>query len=226
MTSFVVAVAVFLALFNNLTNAWELPRWTYVPLNLAVAAVLIAVARRQGLSWDDLGMGRGGWWPGLRVGVAVAVVIGVGLAIAFVVPGAERFLSDNRVAALSASGLWYTAAVRIPLGTVVLEEVAFRGVLFGAWSRVASAGVAAVGSCAIFGLWHIVPMLEMLRTNAYAGSDIAKWGFVGLGVVGTALGGGVLLAVRMRTGSVAGPLVIHAAANSLATIAAYAWQRR
>ena len=225
MTSFVVSVAAFLAVFNNLTNWRPLPRWTYVPLNLGVACALLLLARARGLSWDELGLGRQGLWPGVKVGGLVVVVVAAGLALAFVLPGAERFLSDRRVAGLDSSGLAYTALLRIPFGTAVLEEVAFRGVLYAAWLRVASPTQAAIGSSVIFGLWHIVPMLDLLRTNSLAGGTFTMSAFVALGVVGTAAAGLIFVALREWTGGLVAPLLVHAATNSLATVAAYVWQR-
>lgn len=225
MTTFVVSVAIFLALFNNLTNSWPLPRWTYVPLNVGVAIVLLTLARVRGLTWDELGLGRHALWPGLRTGGVVVLVIVAGLALAFVLPGAERFLSDRRVAGLGGAGLAYTTLLRIPFGTAVLEEVAFRGVLYGAWLRIASPAQAAIGSSVIFGLWHIVPMLELLRTNSIGGGSLATFALVTLGVVGTAAAGLIFVAMREWTGGLVAPLLVHAATNSLATVAAYIWQR-
>ncbi len=225
VTWFVIALAIFLALFNNVTNWRPLPGWTYVPLNVTVAVVLVVCARVVGLGWDDLGFDRQGLWPGLRAGGAVVAVVALGLALAFVLPGADRFLSDRRVAGLGSAGLAYTALLRIPLGTALFEEIAFRGVLFGAWSRIASPTRTAVGSSIIFGLWHIVPMLELLRTNAIGGGRLTTSALVALGVIGTAAAGLIFVALREWTGGIIAPFIVHAATNSFATLAAYIWQR-
>ena len=225
MTSFIVALAAFLAVFNNLSNWRPWPGWTYVPINIAVAAVLLVVARTRGLGWDELGLDRDVMWRGVRYGTLIAALIVLGLALAFVIPGAQRFLADRRVAGLDAAGLAYTALIRIPLGTVLLEEIAFRGVLYGAWLRIASPTAALIGSSVIFGLWHVVPTLELLRTNSFGGSVVVKSAYVGLGVIGTAIGGAALVGLREWTGGIAAPIIVHTAANSLATVAAYVWQR-
>jgi membrane protease YdiL (CAAX protease family) len=115
--------------------------------------------------------------------------------------------------------------VRIPLGTALLEEVAFRGVLYGAWLRIASPVVAAVGASAVFGLWHIVPTLELMRTNVFGGNTVMRSAAVGAGIAATAIGGLLFVALREWTGGIAGPIVVHTAANSFATVAAYIWQR-
>jgi uncharacterized protein len=225
VTTFVVSVAIFLALFNNLTNWRPLPGWTYVPLNVCVAVALVALSRVQGLAWEELGFAREGLWPGLRTGGVVVAVIAAGLALALVLPGAERLLADRRVAGLGGAGLVYTALLRIPLGTAVLEEIAFRGVLYGAWLRVASPTQAAVGSSVVFGLWHIVPMLELLRTNSLGGGALKTSALVALGVVGTTAAGLIFVAMRVWTTGLVAPLLVHAATNSLATVAAFIWQR-
>ena len=225
MTLFVTATALFLTLFNNIANWRPLPRWTYVPLNVAVAAALVILARFRGLSWGELGLHRPAFGPGLRWGGIIAGGLAAALALSFFLPGAERFLNDRRVAGLSGAGLAYTTLVRIPFGTALLEEVAFRGVLYGAWLRISPPLAAAVGSSLVFGLWHIVPTLDLLRTNAMAAGIATRWAAVAAGVVLTAVGGLLFVALREWTNGIVGPIVVHAAANSLATLAAYTWQR-
>lgn len=222
----VVALGVFLVLYNNAVALVSTPAWTYVPLNLAVGAALVALARARGLAWSELGLSASGVGPGVRVGLLLTLVIAAGLALAFVVPGAERFLADKRVAGLTVGGMLYTAFVRIPFGTALFEELAFRGVLYGWWSRVGTMTAAAVGSSVVFGLWHIGPALLLLRENGFAGGTLARVAVVAGAVAGTAIGGLLLVWLRVRTQGIVGPLIVHAAANSLATIAAFVWQSR
>lgn len=58
----------------------------------------------------------------------------------------------------------------ILVGTVVLEELVFRGVLLAAWkSAYSPVAYAVVGSSIVFGLWHIGPALrdeERMRESA------------------------------------------------------------
>lgn len=221
----VAGLAVFLALYNNALALLALPAWTYVPLNLAVGVGLVALARSRGLSWSDLGLSGEGVGPGVRVGLLLTVVIAAGLALAFVVPGAERFLEDKRVAGLSVAGGLYTVFVRIPLGTALFEELAFRGVLYGAWSRAGSTFTAALGSSIVFGIWHIGPALVLLRENDFSGGNLARAAIVAGSVAGTAFGGLLLVWLRVRTHGMVGPAIVHTAANSLGTVAALLWQR-
>ena len=108
------------------------------------------------------------------------------------------------------------------LGTVVLEEVAFRGVLFGAWARLGSPARAAVGSSLIFGLWHIRPAIELLDVNAIGESALTRIPLVMAAVVLTAAAGVFFCVLRLRSRSLLAPALAHAAINSLATVAAFA----
>src|SRR5262249_44842262 len=120
----------------------------------------------------------------------------------------------------------YQALVRIPLGTVLWEETAFRGVLQAALGRVMPAGTAiAVTSC-IFGIWHIGPTAAALRINGLAGGPGKTVAGVTAGVAATAAGGVLLSWLRTRAGSLAAPMLLHAATNSMGALMAWAITRR
>lgn len=184
-----------LVLHNLLTNLWFTDRWTYVPVNLATAGGLVAVAGVE--------VPAGAWWPGVAVAVTVLA------AIALVATVAPRLLADQRMAGVDARGTAWRALVRIPLGTVVLEEVVFRAVLPALLSPVAAAG--------LFGLWHIAPTTRTLDAN---GVRRHRALFVAGAVVVTAVVGFVLWQLRVATGGLAAPALVHMAANSGATVAA------
>jgi uncharacterized protein len=110
------------------------------------------------------------------------------------------------------------ALVLIPLGTVIPEELVFRGVLWSWLRRVRGTSVATVVSSMLFGLWHVVPALGGGPAND------ALAGAVGSGVMGTILGvlatviftaiaGVVLCYVRQRSDSLLAPILLHWAAN-------------
>jgi membrane protease YdiL (CAAX protease family) len=132
---FVLGLAAFLSAYNALLNALSLQeRRLYLPLNLAMAAALVMIGRARGVSWEALGLGAAGVRPGLALGAVIVVLMAGGLAVAWAVPGLHGFLHDRRMAEVDVRELAYRALLRIPLGTALAEEVAFRGVLFGAWA--------------------------------------------------------------------------------------------
>lgn len=190
-----------LVIHNIVTNLWLSDRWTYVPVNLATSGVLAVVAGAE--------VPVGAWWP--AVAAALVVVAGVAL-VAVVAPG---LVADRRMAGVDVRGTAWRALMRIPLGTVVLEEVAFRAVLPAVLSPAASAG--------LFGLWHVVPAARTLDTNGVR-RHRAMW--VAVAVVLSAGAGAVLWELREATGGLAAPALVHVAVNSGATVAAYVVLRR
>jgi uncharacterized protein len=113
--------------------------------------------------------------------------------------------------------------VTIPLATVVFEEVAFRSVLWGLIASDRGPATATVLTSGLFGLWHVLPAMEMTRTNTAIG-EVPQRRRVLLTVLGTviftAAAGVVFAELRRRSGSVVAPLVFHWATNGLAVIAA------
>lgn len=205
---------------NLIGNLWLTPA-LYVPANLAMVALLLWLAARGGAGADDLGLRRTRVRRGLAVGAAVAGVVVILLAAAAILPATRDAFDDERVAGMSRRLLLYRALLRIPLGTAVFEEVAFRGVLYGLGKRLWSASRAAWLSAALFGLWHIAPGMTVLDANAAVAGNVAP----GLAMIGLVLGASVvglfLTWVRQRADSLVAPIVVHAFANSVALVIAY-----
>jgi membrane protease YdiL (CAAX protease family) len=139
---------------------------------------------------------------------------------------ARPVLNDKRITSLDGRAIAYQAGVRIPLGTVLWEETAFRGVLQAALRRVLPEPAAIVVTSGVFGIWHIRPTLQALRVNGLAndrGQAVARVG----AAVGVTAAGGVLLSVlRARSGSLTAPVLVHLATNSLPLLAAWAVANR
>ncbi|MDQ4070666.1 MAG: CPBP family intramembrane metalloprotease [Actinomycetota bacterium] len=200
----VAAVLVLLVIHNLGANLWVSDRW-YVPLNLATAGVLVAL-----VGPDDLGLS-----PGEEpvAAVAAALTVLVAVAVLAVLPATRPFFADRRMAGVDGRGTAWRALVRIPFGTVVLEEVAFRGVLpvlLSTWS-----------ASVLFGLWHVLPTVRTLDVNGVAPSPPARALAVGAAVAATAGVGLVLCWLRWATGSLLAPALVHTAANSGAVVAGY-----
>jgi hypothetical protein len=215
-----VAALGLLAAVNVLTGiVWPAAA---VPAKLVVAALLLVIAHACGLTWGDLGLGRRGLGRGVLVGLLavllVAVVYGIGLAL----PPTRSAFVDTRAAG-PVGAMLYAALVRIPFGTVLVEEIAFRSVVPGLvggtwWRRTLLASAA-------FGLWHIVPSLGLNSANAAVGATLGGWGVVGraaLAVVAT-FGAGILLCWWRSWGRdhLAAPILAHLATNSLGVVLAW-----
>ena len=116
----------------------------------------------------------------------------------------------------------YQVMVRIPVGTVLWEETAFRGVLLAALRRVMPRGTAVAVASGVFGIWHIRPTIGALRANKLAAGPGKTVAAVTAGVAATAAGGVLLSWLRIRSGSLAAPVLLHLAANCTGPLAAYA----
>jgi membrane protease YdiL (CAAX protease family) len=215
-----------LAAWNNLL-VHRLPGRpaSYVVANVAATGVLLAAARAGGLSWAELGLYRRRLAAGARWGGACAAVVAAGYAGALALPGVRPVLADARVAGLDRGELAVQVLVRIPLGTVLWEEVAFRGVLLAALARLLPRTGAVGVSAAVFGLWHVRPTLGALAANDLAGGPLARTGAVLLACLGTAAAGVLFAGLRERSGSLLAPVLLHLATNSLGLLAAAAAHR-
>jgi membrane protease YdiL (CAAX protease family) len=190
-----------------------------------VAALgLVLLARRLGLSWDDLGLSRQTWAKGVAYATGAVLVVAALYAIAAVLPVTRTAFLDARYLMAPGSAL-LTALVVIPLGTVLLEEIAFRGVLLGLITRHAGVRWGLAFSSVLFGAWHILPSLGLASVNpAVAGVVGAGAGatvVVVLGVVTfTALAGWLLGELRRRSGSLLAAAGLHWAVNGVGVLVA------
>jgi membrane protease YdiL (CAAX protease family) len=129
------------------------------------------------------------------------------------------------VAGLDGGEIAARVLVRIPVGTVLWEEVAFRGVLLAALLRVTSPRAAVVTSSAVFGLWHVRPTVGAVAANDLPGGPVALAAAVALGCLATAAAGVLFVALRQRSGSLLAPVLLHLATNTLGLLAAAAAHR-
>lgn len=209
-----MAVLVALAVANVMSNR-VLPDWAYVPWNAAVAIGLVLIARTS-VGVHDMGFTR--WRRGAAWGTVLAVLtVGV-LLLGLLMPAFDEMYRDRRVSA-GVGTLLYQTVLRIPVGTALLEEVAFRAVLpalfVARWGVVR--GYAAASVC--FGLWHVLPALSLNKVNPVAtrlfGSGAGGVAVaVVFAVLSTALAGSWWCWIRHRSGSVLATVMAHVASNS------------
>ncbi|GII88603.1 abortive infection protein [Sphaerisporangium siamense] len=227
----VVAPAVGVLVVANVLNNRVARR--LAPVTSAVAAgALVALGRRAGLSWPEMGFTtpRRGAVIGGALAAAVAAVYTAGV----LTPRTRPLFLDERALGVSRARLLEEALVQVPLGTVLLEEVAFRGVLPAALRRSHGPVAAVAGASALFGLWHILPALDMAATNPsfsrlasgepQDGPAEGPVRVVAGTVVTTALAGAAFHELRRR-GGLAAPSLLHLATNTLGYFAARAARR-
>ena len=217
--AFAAAACIALAGYNNLVGLRPWHRRWYPVVNGCAAAAALAAAAGSGLTAADLGLRRDRLRAGFRLGSAAAAPVVAAFGLAALTPAARPLLNDQRIAGLDRCQLAYQVLLRIPVGTVAWEEIAFRGVLQAALRRVLAEPAATVVGSTVFGLWHTRPTVEALAVNRLAADRGARITAVTAVAAGTAGAGAVLSLLRERSGSLAAPVLLHLAANCAGPLA-------
>ena len=210
------AVVVVLAAINVIDHTVHPPWW----VRALGGACLVVWARLEGLTWSQLGLGRDRLGAGCRWALAaiglVAGVYVIGVLLPLTRPGFQDVRYD-----LPLPELLHTALVAIPLGTVALEELAFRSVLWGLLARHLRQWQVLVTTSVLFGFWHVIPALRAGETNRGVSEAVGAAGSAPLvaGTVAlTTVGGLVFGEMRRRSGSVIASAGAHWATNGLGVL--------
>lgn len=213
------AIVVLTAAVNIAVNT-VLPGWAYVPAMAGGGVMAVVIARRSGVSAEGLGLGGTLWKPG-AIGLVLGAIVAAGIAAGTAIPSLEDLYRDDRAAGIGMAGLLYQTLLRIPLGTAIGEELVFRSALLGVGERLWGRARAVAASSILFGIWHVLPTLDVVEANAGV-SDRPAWLVVAASVAATAVVGAGLAVLRLRTRHVSSVIVFHAVVNMSAFTAAYA----
>jgi membrane protease YdiL (CAAX protease family) len=170
--------------------------------NTAMIGVFAGIAVAAGCTARELGLGS--WRRGVRAGGIVAGAAAVVTAIA-ALSGADPTGRVEAAAELSGREVLVQVFAEIPIATVVLEELAFRGVLFALLARLVSPRTALVVGSVLFGIWHVSPPAVV---SSAVGGELAT-------VAATTGAGVVFHLLRRRTDSLAAPAVAHWGTNGV-----------
>ena len=213
---------------GNIVRSTLVPSVADLPFNVALAAAVAGIARRAGVTTEELGLaerdlGRGARWGGAAFGAITVVVAGAAF-----VPAAAGLFDDER-ADIGVGELLFDVLVRIPLGTVVLEEVAFRGSILALLMRMAPVHWAVAASSLLFGVWHALPAWTSVDDNAGVATlaDAPGGGVLVVAgtVAATTIAGVVFCWLRLRSGSLLAPVLAHLGTNTAPLVAAWVLAR-
>ncbi len=217
-TGTAVGISVAVLTVTNLANNRWLPSYGMLTA-VVVSALLLAAHRRAGGTWADAGLdpatlGRGVRWAAVLIGS-----VGVGCAAAALLPATRGLFADERYSGLTGGQVALRVLVMVPVGTVLLEEVAFRGVLYGLVRRVRGAVWATAVSSVLFGLWHVLPSLPLASvkpalTPLFGRSALGAMAAVVGAVLFTGAAGVLFCELRRRSGSLLAPMGLHWAINA------------
>ncbi len=158
MAEVTLGLLLVLMLLASVTTFHVSRRW-YVPLALVWTLAFLLFGYRVGLSWAEMALGS--WITGLAWGLGCILVVSLAMAAGVAIPRLHPLFADERVMGTTGAQVARKSLVEVPLGTVLLEEVVFRSVLLGLLTSMYGTVVGVLGSAFVFGLWHILPALEM-----------------------------------------------------------------
>ncbi len=215
-----VLLVIGLLIALNVVNNRVAPNSHFLLWALGGSIMFLAIGLLDGCTFTDMGLSwhywlRGAiWGAGCILAVTLVYLIG-----ATTTKGRDAF-HDERNAHMSGSRFAFQALLEVPFGTVLLEEIAFRSVLFAMLARRYGLLWALVVSSVLFGLWHILPSIGTHEANPALGS-VAGQGLrgniiaVALSVLTTTIAGGLFVGLRLISGSVLAPMGLHWATNGV-----------
>jgi membrane protease YdiL (CAAX protease family) len=174
-------------------------------LSLAFARALALDAAALGLSWIPFARGA-------AVGAAIGVVgsiaaVGVLRYVVPVIVGLEvEYAPLEQVTEVE---LVRHVAVFLPLGTVIPEELAFRGVLLGGLLRRLRQRDALIVSGAAFALWHVGVAIATVGDTTLGSPSPWFAPAVAVALVAVLLSGSAFAWLRLRTRSLATTIALH-----------------
>ncbi|WP_242579765.1 CPBP family intramembrane glutamic endopeptidase [Streptomyces sp. MST-110588] len=181
---------------------------------------------RAGGTWADAGLGAASLKRGARWAVVLVGLVGVGYAAAALLPVTRGLFADERYGGLTGGQVALRVLVTVPVGTVLLEEVAFRGVLYGLVRRVRGVVWATAVSSVLFGVWHVLPSLGLATdkpalTPVFGRSALGATVAVVAAVLFTGAAGVLFCELRRRSGSLLAPMGLHWAVNAFGYLAGF-----
>jgi membrane protease YdiL (CAAX protease family) len=193
------------------------------------AAAMLGIARAAGVSWAELGLGRRELGRGARTGAVAGACAAVAVLAGAAVPATRRFFLDDRAEAGAEGGGLAAGLARITFAAVPPEELTYRSALLGLWLGSGSRVSAVAWSSALFGLSHILPTRSTMGRTALGQHlerrPLRQAAFVAGNVAVTGAAGAAFGWLRLRSGSVLAPLLVHAALNDSALVAGRAAHR-
>jgi len=189
--------------------------WQFVLAGAALVGVSLVAARIVGLNDAALGIRRAGALRGAVIGAlaagAIAAVDVVVLRLAPSIIGQP--VGYAPLARVSADELGRHIALYLPLGAVIPEEVAFRGVLLGGLLTRYRVRTAVTASATAFALWHgTVAVFTVMSTTmpvvliipAIAGALVVVF-----------VGGVIMAGLRVATGTLTASMAAHWVFNAV-----------
>lgn len=199
--------------------SFVLPKKSHIILNILFAGGAICVGVLSGLSLSAMGLAPSLLISGSLYALGIIVILIALIYVASRLPVINRFFENEAFSSVSKKRLAYEAGFRVPLGTALIEEVLFRGLLLGLLMINYPPINSLIISSIVFGLWHIFPTVNQLEANQAAKDLVAGkrgrrfWSILSV-VATTSLAGFCFGLLRLWSGSLITPWLVHWAINA------------
>lgn len=215
LMAFITCLAIY-NVISILTSGFL--QWLLVGL---LVIMLVFVIQKWKLQPAELGLSHEALSSGFKVGLSISAIILIVMTLVFFIH--PTFFSDSRYSNIGGAHIAWSLIYML-VHTVIIEELVFRGVLLAIFMRRFSVLQSALMSSVLFGLWHIVPSLDITTTSSAAGSILSG----GLGmvlailgiVIATTVAGLLFCYGRIRSGSLLTPIINHWTINGIGLILA------
>jgi uncharacterized protein len=190
-------------------------------VSIATYSLIAGVALYIGLDKKSIGLSKKYIKNGVILALPfMAIIFLVALVIFTLQP---EIFKDARYQQDSES-LFYSIFITLPLYTVLLEELAFRGVLLGSLLRVSSMKTTILLSSITFGLWHSFTASAVSLGTFSKDLTVPSIAVVIAIVVITSFAGWFFAWLRLKSNSLVAPILVHWSINATGIILAYfAW---
>lgn len=208
--SLVLVVAVVRnGLSQVLPGSWDLVA------GIAAAVLAWVVARFVGKAHLKQ-VGLGNWVAGAAYGLGFAAFVAVVFSAALSLPAVREAMLASAPTQYPRPMWLFAAFVIVPFGTVLFEELLFRGLL---WQFIAARSTQVTAlwlTSVLFALWHVPAVLV---GHGAAGSNLPLPAALAGTLVATFAAGLLFGFLRLRSGSLLAPVLAHVATNSLGFLA-------
>jgi membrane protease YdiL (CAAX protease family) len=221
------AVVIIAILVYGTILARFIPRKAHISSNLLAALATIAFGLFLGLSLPQMGLTLSGVKSIIIISALTTGAIFLAtLAVSFL-PFLRHIFLGESFANARVRKVFFEAGFRIPLGTALVEEILFRGVLLGILLQSYSPLVSSIIAATVFGLWHIAPSINSIESNTAVQERMrtkslrAKGSVAGIVLV-TFTAGMFFNWLRIISGTILTTWLVHWAINSSGALASAA----
>ena len=217
-----VGLVVFVVVFNVLFHRTQ--GTARIIASVASYVILFLIVRYAKLGLSNIGLAGSNIKSGLLWGLIGAVIVFAVMGIVYLVSPSTfldaRYNQDTR-------SLIGALVLSLPIYTVIIEEIIFRGVMPALLMRSTSVQLAFVLSSILFGLWHILPSLQMKSVSIFGGAlFVPRPVVIGSSIVAPFVVGLLLSFMAYKSKSIIAPMIVHWSINASGMALAFlAWDR-